>query len=120
MAGSLCKSVTRHDSGCQAPQDQADHLVGPARQVIEIILKHERTDEGLHGAGDGSARLVERRLALELARFAPLDDDQRQDFLDPRRVGFRRRPFRSEEHTSELQSLMRISYAVFCLKKKKK
>src|SRR3546814_6990222 len=33
----------------------------------------------------------------------------------------RRSPFRhrSEEHTSELQSLMRISYAVFCLKKKK-
>src|SRR3546814_4483346 len=31
------------------------------------------------------------------------------------RVG---RPVRSEEHTSELQSLMRISYAVFCLKKK--
>src|SRR3546814_5433201 len=29
-------------------------------------------------------------------------------------------PGRSEEHTSELQSLMRISYAVFCLKKKKK
>src|SRR3546814_955370 len=28
-------------------------------------------------------------------------------------------PRRSEEHTSELQSLMRISYAVFCLKKKK-
>src|SRR3546814_10634964 len=31
----------------------------------------------------------------------------------------RRRHRRSEEHTSELQSLMRISYAVFCLKKKK-
>src|SRR3546814_1641516 len=32
-----------------------------------------------------------------------------------------KQPFkRSEEHTSELQSLMRISYAVFCLKKKKK
>src|SRR3546814_3713130 len=30
-----------------------------------------------------------------------------------------RRKFRSEEHTSELQSLMRNSYAVFCLKKKK-
>src|SRR3546814_4386409 len=29
------------------------------------------------------------------------------------------RPVRSEEHTSELQSLMRISYAVFCLKKTK-
>src|SRR3546814_2007453 len=32
----------------------------------------------------------------------------------------RRIDTRSEEHTSELQSLMRISYAVFCLKKKKK
>src|SRR3546814_7594125 len=32
---------------------------------------------------------------------------------------FVRRCHRSEEHTSELQSLMRISYAVFCLKKKK-
>src|SRR3546814_3596261 len=38
------------------------------------------------------------------------------DFAD--RIG--REVIRSEEHTSELQSLMRISYAVFCLKKKKK
>src|SRR3546814_2418499 len=34
-------------------------------------------------------------------------------------VTLSRRPDRSEEHTSALQSLMRISYAVFCLKKKK-
>src|SRR3546814_1372844 len=34
-------------------------------------------------------------------------------------VGRHRLRHRSEEHTSELQSLMRISYAVFCLKKKK-
>src|SRR3546814_6812767 len=41
----------------------------------------------------------------------------------PRRGGRtprRRACARSEEHTSELQSLMRLSYAVFCLKKKKK
>src|SRR3546814_10810244 len=37
-----------------------------------------------------------------------------------RGIGRRSRRARSEEHTSELQSLMRISYAVFCLKKKKK
>src|SRR3546814_1581967 len=38
----------------------------------------------------------------------------------PRRTARPRSPtLRSEEHTSELQSLMRISYAVFCLKKKK-
>src|SRR3546814_3125562 len=36
-----------------------------------------------------------------------------------RRGGAKARTRRSEEHTSELQSLMRISYAVFCLKKKK-
>src|SRR3546814_6229689 len=35
-----------------------------------------------------------------------------------RRKAARRQRSRSEEHTSELQSLMRISYAVFCLKKK--
>src|SRR3546814_7803389 len=35
-------------------------------------------------------------------------------------VGEHRHDARSEEHTSELQSLMRISYAVFCLKKKTK
>src|SRR3546814_6612101 len=64
-------------------------------------------------AGSGCARfaaadLLERRSARDgvvgtLPRPLPRDDD-----------------LRSEEHTSELQSLMRISYAVFCLKKKKK
>src|SRR3546814_20024226 len=38
--------------------------------------------------------------------------------MPPRRHWPRHRHSRSEEHTSELQSLMRISYAVFCLKKK--
>src|SRR3546814_6825527 len=39
--------------------------------------------------------------------------------LDPPSAARDRLQERSEEHTSELQSLMRISYAVFCLKKKK-
>src|SRR3546814_3382178 len=39
---------------------------------------------------------------------------------DPRFSGTMAMHWRSEEHTSELQSLMRISYAVFCLKKKKR
>src|SRR3546814_3041979 len=42
------------------------------------------------------------------------------DGAEPRRLGGNEiESERSEEHTSELQSLMRISYAVFCLKKKK-
>src|SRR3546814_9750683 len=43
----------------------------------------------------------------------------RPTFRWPPRCGPAARRLRSEEHTSELQSLMRISYAVFCLKKKK-
>src|SRR3546814_8497134 len=46
-----------------------------------------------------------------------IDRDRRSPRVGRRRMGSRR--LRSEEHTSELQSLMRISYAVFCLKKKK-
>src|SRR3546814_9440551 len=59
-------------------------------------------------------------------RYAGTDDTPRPrlcEDADHRRSVQGRRDFsgraRSEEHTSELQSLMRISYAVFCLKKKK-
>src|SRR3546814_6019374 len=57
--------------------------------------------------------LLER--GRDTARFQPLLDEVEQFML------LRGQHFgvRSEEHTSELQSLMRISYAVFCLKKKK-
>src|SRR3546814_6593447 len=53
-----------------------------------------------------------RARAVHLRRPARTQADDR---VRPRRHGHRR----SEEHASELQSLMRISYAVFCLKKKK-
>src|SRR3546814_9681791 len=52
-----------------------------------------------------------RILAVHDIRFAEVEPGEEQD-IDKGR-------WRSEEHTSELQSLMRISYAVFCLKKKK-
>src|SRR3546814_8314325 len=52
---------------------------------------------------------------LLLSRGKPLPAPNR--YWD---VSFADRSRRSEEHTSELQSLMRISYAVFCLKKKKR
>src|SRR3546814_4358747 len=54
-----------------------------------------------------------RAQTLEAARDAATEAQGREQF---RR--FMTRSGRSEEHTSELQSLMRISYAVFCLKKK--
>src|SRR3546814_10482817 len=68
-------------------------------------------------------RLAERRRGCHLRRFGgngiggcvarPREKRARADLHGDRHQ-------RSEEHTSELQSLMRISYAVFCLKKKKK
>src|SRR3546814_5808740 len=67
--------------------------------------------------GLGTGGVLRARLSSDRAVLAGLDlldrDADRQWPASRRRVG------RSEEHTSELQSLMRISYAVFCLKKKK-
>src|SRR3546814_1816837 len=51
--------------------------------------------------------------------FRPASLRGGEDFIASK-IAFYGRRRRSEEHTSELQSLMRISYAVFCLKKKKK
>src|SRR3546814_5848170 len=57
---------------------------------------------------------VEAGCAIFLCLMTAVDDPTLAECVDRLRQG------RSEEHTSELQSLMRISYAVFCLKKKKK
>src|SRR3546814_4011547 len=69
-----------------------------------------------------SARLQSELLRLALER--PVDGDRCMIAPLPThmelaaRIGTHRAAVRSEEHTSELQSLMRISYAVFCLTKK--
>src|SRR3546814_10852852 len=74
----------------------------------ERLRQHdvERQGEGDHQ--------VERDHHHEAAHDEIVAAEPRLDRSALRQVGFRR----SEEHTSELQSLMRISYAVFCLKKK--
>src|SRR3546814_7571975 len=83
------------------------------------------------------AQWTTRRPAAAVCRSASEDLPAQKDSsanLSSRRVPMRGKPRvavltviffitllgRSEEHTSELQSLMRISYAVFCLQKKKK
>src|SRR3546814_4270716 len=78
-------------------------------------LQHQ---PGAEDADSRGAFLDEERSGEEHALAAP--SGTRLRFLDD--IGHHRRAEdeRSEEHTSELQSLMRISYAVFCLKKKRK
>src|SRR3546814_8409069 len=66
------------------------------------------------GHGEGLGQIIVAAGAQ--ARDAFIDLAERAQDQHRRRVASR--AHRSEEHTSELQSLMRISYAVFCLKKK--
>src|SRR3546814_1030455 len=81
------------------------------------ITAHLREDRRHIRDDDISALMAALAIPLNLEMAAT------QEMLE---IAVRHRPHaacivpRSEEHTSELQSLMRISYAVFCLKKKKK
>src|SRR3546814_9932471 len=71
---------------------------------------------------DGLQRIHHVRVA-EVPGFVAERDHRSIVFFsvsDHARIHLRVERCRSEEHTSELQSLMRISYAVFCLKKKNK
>src|SRR3546814_6775578 len=99
-----------------------DHLLQAARAVEAAV--HAPFDED----GDDARVLADRPVPLGAhaavrqylrhrvlrggRHFAFIGRAERADIVH-------RMEIRSEEHTSELQSLMRISYAVFCLKKKK-
>src|SRR3546814_6613679 len=72
---------------------------------------------GLEGRSQlihGKRNIVAAGIPVAFDELVGIENRQRRHGDDFTRVS------RSEEHTSELQSLMRISYAVFCLKKKKK
>src|SRR3546814_10633854 len=83
----------------------SDLVVGAGHDVVQC-------PEGLEAGGRGEAGAVEHVFVREGQHGSPqlVLDDASHDRVS---LGGR-----SEEHTSELQSLMRISYAVFCLKKK--
>src|SRR3546814_3583980 len=70
------------------------------RNVLGVPQHHDIADHELRADDAGD---------LIIGKVPGLDREQ-----------YAKRQRRSEEHTSELQSLMRISYAVFCLKKKKR
>src|SRR3546814_18972513 len=65
-------------------------------------------------------RATERPTSTASSSLAAWVTSMRMSWLAPSASDCSCSARRSEEHTSELQSLMRISYAVFCLKKKKK
>src|SRR3546814_4267300 len=120
----VCSSDPRDDrrtgesTGHAAVLDAADEreaLTQVARQRIgageaDLIFAGGRLAPGVRIDGQaarGAARGVD--VVIIVAEPLAIDIDRRRDADEG--------ALRSEEHTSELQSLMRISYAVFCLKK---
>src|SRR3546814_6835091 len=103
----------RNDS----PRDPLDRLAR-FEQLIEIVTEQFDRDVG----ADACNQLVHAHLDRlgELVIIAGDFIHRLVQLGDELIAGFARVGPRSEEHTSELQSLMRISYAVLCLKKKKK
>src|SRR3546814_9178570 len=85
-----------------ADRQEGDRHGEPFRQVLQADTDGER------GA-----------VAEIAAAEADPDGEPLRDVVERNGNDEQPEPPRSEEHTSELQSLMRISYAVFCLKKKK-
>src|SRR3546814_2975977 len=67
-------------------------------------------------AGGHAARAAVRQLQQQGTGGIEIGEDARQSLARQAHLDLAAVPLRSEEHTSELQSLMRISYAVFCLK----
>src|SRR3546814_2769002 len=104
-----------HVGGTSCEQADADD----PGDLVELAFEHQRL-------GDGQAVHVEDPVAVVgFHAFAPDrlraggGHDRARDQAASHRDDLDWQRERSEEHTSELQSLMRNSYAVFCLKKKK-
>src|SRR3546814_4772173 len=82
---------------------RADALLDGMRRTTDALA--EEATEGLSDAERAQLIALVGRVRCNLSRRDAIPESEREKE-------------RSEEHTSELQSLMRISYAVFCLKKK--
>src|SRR3546814_5755547 len=104
--------ATRTDSDCNVGYYGVGlgDLLGEARQIEKPLTLHIAEKDRFSSPEE----ITKVREALESNGKATTHLYKGQDHAFARPGG----EHRSEEHTSELQSLMRISYAVFCLKKK--
>src|SRR3546814_1006302 len=95
--------------------DGFEQILSSHSQITDEGKHHNPVEDGDPRKGDETHTRGDReRNAAQGERCHP--SGKRQGYAGENDGGIAR----SEEHTSELQSLMRISYAVFCLKKKKK
>src|SRR3546814_1137328 len=118
------------------PRSTRTDTLFPYTTLFRSQPRRPRLVRGLGGIGKGSMiaaaltspcliRSDGRTITIEPLRVVPFSHDVGVAGIPLRHATYsgtdleQGRVKRSEEHTSELQSLMRISYAVFCLKKKK-
>src|SRR3546814_5136842 len=105
------------DRACAYRGIIGDDLEGQRRDAVAVfgkleLLEHRIGRAAMRGRGAESDRCGH----AGIGRLVLASEMQAEG---GRRLEIARRPARSEEHTSELQSLMRTSYAVFCLKNKR-
>src|SRR3546814_7889352 len=97
-------------------------LDGIAEDIALWIIEHGAAPVTIvgHSKGGMIAMRIAARYPALVERLVLVNTSARAEYPDRLEAWRERRAelLRSEEHTSELQSLMRISYAVFCLKKK--
>src|SRR3546814_5270097 len=96
-----------------------ENLAAFAEQVERLEDQHQR-EEDREGADEEQAADIERHRARreKMKLVHQMVRGLRWNMRSRPRIFCAALAARSEEHTSELQSLMRIAYAVFCLKKK--
>src|SRR3546814_7123296 len=112
------------EAGSAAADGPAEAAGGPrgrrpaqCRAVRLVLARRPGADRGGRGRRLPPGRLYRAACRSAAAAQGP-GKAARHECRGPPARRFADRAGRSEEHTSELQSLMRISYAVFCLKKK--
>src|SRR3546814_6122920 len=88
------------------------------RRRGKIRMRHQRGERRLVDPACGGERAARVMGGTGMAAQPVVDQRIARAGIEGAQVVVARADIRSEEHTSELQSLMRISYAVFCWKKK--
>src|SRR3546814_1270628 len=102
----------------------ADQITGVQHPIHVVasddVTEQHEADEQAYAAERGHDERHPRAVARALVVMPIADQQERKEARHlPEKGDLDEEMTRSEEHTSELQSLMRISYAVFCLKTKK-
>src|SRR3546814_5929679 len=124
LSSEVCSSDLSTASSRGAPPQPWGATAGHPRESGKYRPRERETvrmwiTEPLYGASTGTNRQPPPLAKASYHREKTGRRSRRPPWL-PQWPHPRRGQERSEEHTSELQSLMRISYAVFCLKQKKK